>query len=72
MPEVANTPDFLWMTSEKVAEQGYSAVMNGKSLVINGWLNKFFALISILIPKILTKRIGRYLTKKRMPKREDL
>ena len=55
------------MTSEKVAEQGYSAVMNGKSLVINGWLNKFFALISILIPKILTKRIGRYLTKKRMP-----
>ena len=68
MPEVANTPDFLWMTSEKVAEQGYSAVMNGKSLVINGWLNKLFALISILIPKILTKRIGRYLTKKRMPK----
>ena len=71
MPEVANTPDFLWMTSEKVAQQGYFAVMNGKSLVINGWLNKFFALISTLIPKILTKRIGKYLTKKRMPNRVD-
>tara|TARA_Y100001970_G_scaffold108715_1_gene135891 strand:+ start:7094 stop:7897 length:804 start_codon:yes stop_codon:yes gene_type:complete len=67
MPEVANTPDFLWMSSQKVAEQGYSAVMKGKSLVINGWLNKFFALISILTPKILTKRIGKYLTKKRIP-----
>ncbi len=67
MPEVANTPDFLWMTSEEVAEQGYNAVMNGKSLVINGRLNKFFALISMIIPKRLTKTIGKYLTKKRMP-----
>mgnify|MGYP001334854248 FL=1 len=68
MPEVANTPDFLWMSSERVAEQGYKAVMSGKNLIINGWLNKFFALISMIIPKILTKRIGKYLTKKRMPK----
>jgi len=67
MPEVANTPEFLWMTSEQVAEQGYNAVMSGKNLVINGWLNKFFALISMIIPKNLTKIIGKYLTKKRMP-----
>ncbi len=67
MPEVANTPEFLWMTSEQVAEQGYNAVMSGKNLVINGWLNKFFALISMIIPKNLTKTIGKYLTKKRMP-----
>lgn len=67
MPEVANTPDFLWMSSEKVAEQGYEAVMSGKNLIINGWLNKFFALISMVIPKILTKTVGKYLTKKRMP-----
>ena len=67
MPEVANTPDFLWMSSEKVAEQGYEAVMSGKNLIINGWLNKFFALISMIIPKILTKSVGKYLTKKRMP-----
>ena len=72
MPEVANTPDFLWMTSEKVAEQGYNAVMNGKNLVINGRLNKFFALISKILPKILTKKIGKYLTKKRMPNLEGL
>ena len=67
MPEVANTPDFLWMSSEKVAEQGYKAVMSGKNLIINGLLNKFFALISMVIPKILTKKIGKYLTTKRMP-----
>jgi len=67
MPEVANTPEFLWMTSEQVAEQGYNAVMSGKNLVINGWLNKFFALISMIIPKNITKTIGKYLTKKRMP-----
>ena len=66
MPEVANTPNFLWMTSESVAEQGYQAVMSGKSIIINGWLNRFFALISKSIPMILTKRIGRYLTEKRL------
>ena len=66
MPEVANTPNFLWMTSESVAEQGYQAVMSGRSIIINGWLNRFFALISKSIPMILTKRIGRYLTKKRL------
>ena len=66
MPEVANTPNFLWMTSESVAEQGYQAVMSGRSIIINGWLNRFFALISKSIPMILTKRIGRYLTEKRL------
>ena len=66
MPEVANTPNFLWMTSESVAEQGYQAVMSGRSIIINGWLNRFFALISKSIPMKLTKRIGRYLTEKRL------
>ncbi len=66
MPDVANTPNFLWMTSETVAEQGYKAVMSGKSLIINGWLNRFFALISKSIPMRVTKRIGKYLTDKRL------
>jgi short-subunit dehydrogenase len=54
------------MTSERVAEQGYQAVMSGKSIIINGWLNRFFALISKSIPTKITKRIGKYLTNKRL------
>ena len=68
MPEVANTPDFLWMSSEHVAEQGFKAVMNGNNLIINGWLNKFFAVLSKMIPSRLTRSIGKYLTGKRLSK----
>ena len=55
-----------FVTPQPVVLEGYQAVMSGKSIIINGWLNRFFALISKSIPMKITKRIGKYLTKKRL------
>jgi len=53
-------PGLLWMTAEKVAHQGYDAVMKGKPVIINGWLNKLIAIAAGLIPRTLLYRILRH------------
>ena len=64
MPEIANAPNWLWMDSLTVAKQGYDAVMKGRSLIINGGLNKFFAILTKVIPEKLTRLIAQGLTKR--------
>jgi len=46
------------------SEQGFDAVMKGKCIIINGRLNNFFATLSKLIPKNLTRSIAKYLMKR--------
>jgi len=46
------------------SEQGFDAVMKGKCIIINGRLNNFFAILSKLIPKNLTRSIAKYLMKR--------
>lgn len=53
-------PSLLWMTAEQVAHQGYEAVMKGKPVIINGWLNKLIAITIGLIPRTLLYRILRH------------
>jgi short-subunit dehydrogenase len=43
-------PKFMWMTAERVAEEGYQAVMRNKAVHINGAANKGFALLSKYLP----------------------
>ena len=64
MHEVANSPNWLWMDSMTVAKQGFDAVMKGKSFIINGGLNKFFAVLAKAIPENLTRSIAKGLTKR--------
>ncbi len=64
MHEVANSPNWLWMNSATVAKQGFDAVMKGKSFIINGGLNKFFAVLAKAIPENLTRSIAKGLTKR--------
>ncbi|MBT5217638.1 MAG: SDR family oxidoreductase [Gammaproteobacteria bacterium] len=64
MDEVAKAPKWLWMDSKTVARQGLDAVMNGKMILINGRLNKFFAILAKIIPQSISRSIARTLTKR--------
>jgi len=54
----------MWMEARTVAEQGFEAVMKGKGFIINGSINKFFAVLSKVIPKRVTRSIAMYLSKR--------
>jgi uncharacterized protein len=47
---VSKMPEFMWMTAEAVAEEGYQAVMRNKAVHINGRVNKGFALLAKYLP----------------------
>lgn len=52
------------MDSRTLAKQGLDAVMNGKMILINGRLNKIFAVLTKIIPKRISRSIARTLTKR--------
>jgi short-subunit dehydrogenase len=56
---VSKMPEFMWMTSEAVAEEGYQAVMRNKAVHINGRVNKGFALLAKYLPDQLGLTIMR-------------
>ena len=64
MHEVGSAPKWMWMDARTVAEQGFVAVMKGKGLIINGSLNKFFAVLSKVIPRKIIRSIALYLSKR--------
>ena len=56
--QVSKMPEFMWMTAEQVAEEGYQAVMRNKPVHVNGSVNKGIALLS----KYLPDRLGLTIT----------
>jgi len=58
--EMNGTPRFIWQTSEKVAEETYKATIKGKTIIINGWPNKF----AIFIMKFLPQKLKLYFARK--------
>jgi short-subunit dehydrogenase len=52
-------PEFMWMTAEEVAHQGYDAVMAGTPVYVNGRLNAFFAGLMRFVPDSLLMRRAR-------------
>jgi len=49
--KVEKFPKILWMTAERVVEEGYTAVMKGKRIHINGFVNKVICLIFHMLPQ---------------------
>jgi hypothetical protein len=47
------------MTTTDVVQQGYSALMQGKTVVIPGWSNKIGALATRFVPRQMTVRLVR-------------
>ena len=48
--QVDKLPSFMWMGSREVVEKGYEAAMKGKTLYINGWVNRLIVSIFQLLP----------------------
>lgn len=57
--QVSKMPEFMWMTSQAVAEEGYQAVMRNKAVHINGRVNKGIALFAKYLPDQLGLTIMR-------------
>ena len=47
------------MTTAEVVQQGYNALMQGKTVVIPGWGNKIGALATRFVPRQVTARLVR-------------
>lgn len=52
----AMIPGRMWMTAEEVARQGYEAVMSGKTIYVNGRMNRAIAALSRMFPNT-TRRL---------------
>ena len=56
---VSRLPSWLWMDAETVARQGYDAVMGGRSVYVNGRVNRAIAAGSSWLPQRLVTFISR-------------
>lgn len=52
-------PRWIWMDAPTVARQGYEAVMAGRSIYINGRVNRTIAALVRLLPQRLVESLGR-------------
>ena len=53
-----NMPRILWLDAPTVAREGYEAVMNGNSVVVNGRIYR----ILVWLTGVLPKRLGRWIS----------
>jgi uncharacterized protein len=44
-------PAFLWLKADQVAREGYDAVMNGRSVVVNGAIYRFLVWLNGAMPR---------------------
>lgn len=51
--QVDTLPSFMWLEAATVAQEGYAAVMRGTPVIVNGRVNRGFALASRLLPRRL-------------------
>ena len=56
---VSAYPKAMWMSADEVARQGYDAVMAGKTVYVNGRVNRAFAWLMHLLPDELVMKTGR-------------
>jgi uncharacterized protein len=57
--EVSRMPRLFWMDAETVARQGYDAVMAGRTVYVNGPLNRAIAAATRLVPSRLSAAMIR-------------
>ena len=51
-------PGFLWLTAEDVAREGYSAVMKGKPVVVNGRIYRFLVWLNGAMPRGVSRWVS--------------
>jgi uncharacterized protein len=56
---VSRLPSFLWMDAATVARQGYEAVMAGRSVYVNGRVNRTIAALASCLPNRLVTMVSR-------------
>ncbi len=52
-------PKFVWMSADKVAEEGFAAVMEGKPVHINGLMNQGFSQVMSMLPPSIKNFLSR-------------
>jgi uncharacterized protein len=53
-----NVPGLFWLTADDVAREGYEAVMNGRSVVINGGIYRFLVWLNGAMPPSLSRWVS--------------
>ncbi len=56
---VSKLPRFLWMTAEEVAEEGYSAVMDHKTVHVTGLINQGMSQLMSAMPSSLKQLVAK-------------
>jgi short-subunit dehydrogenase len=55
--EVSKFPKFMWMDAETVAEQGVDAVMRGKVVYVNGFINRVITGLARIVPMGVAEKL---------------
>jgi len=53
-----NMPGFLWLKADAVAREGYDAVMNGTSVVVNGRIYRFLVWLNGAMPRSISRLVS--------------
>ncbi len=53
-----NMPGMLWLEADAVAREGYDAVMNGRSVVVNGRIYQFLVWLTGALPRRLSRWVS--------------
>ena len=51
-------PGFLWLEADDVAREGYDAVMNGRSVVVNGGIYRVLVWLTGVLPRSLARFVS--------------
>jgi short-subunit dehydrogenase len=60
---VDGLPGFMWMDAQKVARQGYEAVMRGDAVIVNGLVNRVICTLCKLVPDVLINALRPSMTR---------
>ena len=61
--QMRGLPSWMWLDAERVARQGYDAVMAGDAIRIVGGVNKAVALAIRYVPQWIVRAVGRRMAK---------
>ena len=56
---VSRLPRFLWMTADEVAQEGFDAVMEGKSVHVNGLVNQGMSQVMAMLPVTVKQYLAK-------------
>lgn len=57
--KVSRFPSWVWLQADRVAREGYDAVMRGQVVCVNGWPYRALVQIVRYLPQWLVERVGK-------------